>query len=324
MKWFYALAGQQQGPVDDAQLDALLAAGTITLETLVWREGLANWQPLRQARAAVTGAASPIPPASPGPVPPVTVSLGAGLPPGDSSAPFDPATFLAGVRERDYQIDVGGLVGRAWELVKANLGICIGVVALVYVCLIAASVIPCVGTVLQLAVQGPLMGGLYWFFLKLIRREGATVNDAFAGFSRGYLQLFLAALVPSLLAGLCMLPGFAMIFAGAAMKMNISPIIIGIAFFIGLIPAVYISVCWVFTIPLVMDKQIGFWEAMELSRKVVTLRWGNYFVLLLVCGLITFVGLLALCVGILVAAPVAIAALAYAYDEIFGHGSKPS
>ena len=50
MNWYYASNGQQLGPVDDAQLDALVAAGTVTPDSLVWREGMANWQPLGQAR----------------------------------------------------------------------------------------------------------------------------------------------------------------------------------------------------------------------------------------------------------------------------------
>ncbi|HEU0008219.1 MAG TPA: DUF4339 domain-containing protein, partial [Verrucomicrobiae bacterium] len=73
MNWFYALGGQQQGPVDDGQLDALAAAGTITPDTLVWREGLANWQPLRQARPA-SGAAPPVA------APPVAAPAGAAQP----------------------------------------------------------------------------------------------------------------------------------------------------------------------------------------------------------------------------------------------------
>jgi uncharacterized RDD family membrane protein YckC len=53
MNWYYADgAGKQAGPVDDATLDALAAGGGINAETLVWREGMSNWQPLREARAA--------------------------------------------------------------------------------------------------------------------------------------------------------------------------------------------------------------------------------------------------------------------------------
>jgi len=50
MNWYYESGGQQQGPVADSELDRLLAEGRITLDTLVWREGMAGWTPLRTAR----------------------------------------------------------------------------------------------------------------------------------------------------------------------------------------------------------------------------------------------------------------------------------
>jgi uncharacterized RDD family membrane protein YckC len=57
MKWYYADAGRQVGPVEDAQLDELLQSGAVRDDTLVWREGMANWQPHSAAR----GPAKPIP-----------------------------------------------------------------------------------------------------------------------------------------------------------------------------------------------------------------------------------------------------------------------
>ena len=45
MQWFYSANGQQQGPVSQSVLESLAQAGTITAETLVWREGMANWAP---------------------------------------------------------------------------------------------------------------------------------------------------------------------------------------------------------------------------------------------------------------------------------------
>ena len=57
MKWYYADAGRQVGPVEDAQLDELLRSGAVRDDTLVWREGMANWQP----HSAVRGPAKPIP-----------------------------------------------------------------------------------------------------------------------------------------------------------------------------------------------------------------------------------------------------------------------
>src|SRR5262245_45858506 len=50
MPWFYAKSGQQAGPIDDLELERLIREGTIGSATLVWREGMANWQALAQLR----------------------------------------------------------------------------------------------------------------------------------------------------------------------------------------------------------------------------------------------------------------------------------
>lgn len=53
MKWYYADAGRQVGPVEDAQLDDLVRSGAVRDDTLVWREGMASWQPHSAARGPV-------------------------------------------------------------------------------------------------------------------------------------------------------------------------------------------------------------------------------------------------------------------------------
>lgn len=50
MNWFYESGGKQNGPISEAELDSLIRAGTVTPRTLVWREGMADWQPLGEAR----------------------------------------------------------------------------------------------------------------------------------------------------------------------------------------------------------------------------------------------------------------------------------
>jgi hypothetical protein len=42
--WFFASQGQQQGPYPEAQLHDLIAKGIVTAATLVWSEGMADWQ----------------------------------------------------------------------------------------------------------------------------------------------------------------------------------------------------------------------------------------------------------------------------------------
>lgn len=50
MTWYYEQAGEQRGPVSDSDLENLFKAGTIQPETLVWREGMANWAPYSQVK----------------------------------------------------------------------------------------------------------------------------------------------------------------------------------------------------------------------------------------------------------------------------------
>jgi uncharacterized RDD family membrane protein YckC len=61
MTWYYVAGGQQAGPVSEADFEALIQTGQIQAETLVWKEGMANWQPLREVR---TAAVAPITPGS--------------------------------------------------------------------------------------------------------------------------------------------------------------------------------------------------------------------------------------------------------------------
>jgi uncharacterized RDD family membrane protein YckC len=60
MQWYYAVGDQRIGPVSEAQFEALVLDGTIRADTLVWKSGMANWQPY----AAVQGAVPPPPPVS--------------------------------------------------------------------------------------------------------------------------------------------------------------------------------------------------------------------------------------------------------------------
>lgn len=52
MDWFYADAGKQIGPIDDATFQGLVTTGIIRDETLVWSSGMANWQPYQTIRPA--------------------------------------------------------------------------------------------------------------------------------------------------------------------------------------------------------------------------------------------------------------------------------
>jgi hypothetical protein len=62
--WFFAAQGQQQGPYPEAQLRGFIADGKVTAETLVWTEGMANWQKAGEIPGLLAGVVDP--PAVPG------------------------------------------------------------------------------------------------------------------------------------------------------------------------------------------------------------------------------------------------------------------
>ena len=45
MSWYYVDAGRQIGPVEEPALDDLVRAGVVRDDTMIWREGMADWQP---------------------------------------------------------------------------------------------------------------------------------------------------------------------------------------------------------------------------------------------------------------------------------------
>ena len=198
---------------------------------------------------------------------------------------------------RDYQINIGHCLSRSWTLIKANFWLLVG--ASFLGTLIAAGCgIPCIGPIIGLVIGGPMMGGLYALYLKQLRGQPSSLSDAFVGFSTLFVPLMLAHIVSGLLTGLGVL--------------------------LCVVPGIYLGVAWLFTLPLVTDKHLDFWPAMELSRKVIHQHWWKLFGLVLVAGLVSIAGVLACVVGIFVTIPVAFGAIAYAYEDIFGTQSTPT
>jgi len=85
-----------------------------------------------------------------------------------------------------------------------------------------------------------------------------------------------------------------------------------------IIPGIYVAVCWMFAVPAVMDQKLAFWDGMELSRKTVSPKWFQFFLLMLVSGLVAVAGVLACGVGLVVTIPLSIGMIAYAYEDTFG------
>jgi uncharacterized membrane protein len=95
----------------------------------------------------------------------------------------------------------------------------------------------------------------------------------------------------------------------------LSPLVLG-GICLGSLVLIYLSISWVFTFPLVIDKGLGPWTAMEVSRRVVSRQWFSVFFVLLLGVILTMLGLIALIIGVFVTLPLMLGAVLYAYEDL--------
>lgn len=177
---------------------------------------------------------------------------------------------------------VWSFVGQAWHLVKPywlELGLMFFIQA-------AIGSVPYVGGVVQFVIGGAILIGIWRAIHGLIDGRPPQVGMMFGGFDR-LGEAFLATLV-----------------GGVAIALGL------VAF---VVPGVILSLMWLFSLNILAERNIGFWEAF---RRSAELTRGYRWQLLLLClanALVILLGLCALCVGVFVAEAVAFTALALAY-----------
>jgi hypothetical protein len=243
---------------------------------------------------------------------------------GRRTLPVNPDELIAEIEARGYEVDIGNCISRGWALFKANFGVCVGATFLVMLCNQAAGfvagLIPIVGIFISLAVQGPLMGGLYNFFIKLIRGESPGVGEAFAGLSKGFWRMAGSFLLMCLMVYLWFVPPvvYAIVMNGSSSQFG--PIF-WILVLVGLVGAAYFGVAFIFGLALAADLELGPWDSLRVSRRVVSRRWFSVFGLVFVAGLLSALGIFGCIIGIIFTMPIFYVVTLQAYEDIFGAGS---
>lgn len=175
----------------------------------------------------------------------------------------------------------GRWIGQGWEAVKSDLGIFI-----VMTILMAA-----IGGAIPFLLQGALTGGFQAAFKRKFRGQKAELGDLFLGFQQ---------IVPTLAAHLVIL------------------IFVFLGFLFLIIPGIVLAVMYSFTYLFIVDKRLGFWEAMQASHAVVRQDYFGYTLFLLALLLLNVAGAMCLLVGLLVTIPISMGAIAAAYDQAVG------
>lgn len=185
-------------------------------------------------------------------------------------------------------------------------------------------------------VNGPLLGGIFYIFIQRMRNRPANLGEIFIGFQKNFSQLVLGNLVVGFLTSLCLIPAQAVYLsktlpileqlpnAAPTDAQQMMPQLLHA--FLGafpvlavcLIPMTYLAVNWQFTLPLIVDKEMHFWDAMKASWKKVHFHWWHVFGFVVIIGLINLGGIAVCCVGVIFTAPMTVTATMCVYETIFG------
>lgn len=134
---------------------------------------------------------------------------------------------------------------KGWGLFSSNFSLVLGATTVVWLIGTFSQFTP-LGFVYWI-LRGVLFGGLYWLVLKRLRGEDASLRDVFSGFGPGFQHLMVAGMLTAMLSWL--------------------------ALFACVVPGIYLFICWLFSVPLVADKHLAYWPAMETSRRRVREVW---------------------------------------------------
>jgi uncharacterized membrane protein len=317
----YKIIGADQkeyGPITADLIRQWIAEGRVNANTQVRAEGATEWQPLSA-------------------FPEFAASLGISStpPPFSSGAPATASTPIEEILGRDYTLDIGACISSAWNLMTNNFGVLFAGVLIYFGIEFAMALlgaIPFIGPLFSIAnfvVVGALEGGLFFLLLQVIRRRPASAGDVFEGFRTCFAQLFLGKLVTGLLVGLCMIPAvivaLVVLLPSTMHHRQVTPaqilLVVGVGL-VCLIPAMVLQTNWIFTLPLIIDKKMSFWPAMQASWKMVGKHWWQVFGLVILVALVNVLGFALCCVGLLFTIPVGLGALMYAYETIFSAPSR--
>lgn len=108
---------------------------------------------------------------------------------------------------------------------------------------------------------------------------------------------------------------------GGIVSISLCSILMMILIVIGLVllilPGIYLAVSYMFALPLVYDKKLGVWDALETSRKTVTANWFSYFFLFLLMSIIMVISAIPLFIGLIWTVPMSYTMYGRLYHKAF-------
>lgn len=267
MQWYYAVNGQQSGPIEQDDLTDLVKEGKLKPDDLVWNSTMGK----QWAKAS----------AIPG--------LFAGHQEGTTPAADTPPRLIDWTGSTQSQTPNRDLMASARDCLAGNWGLGVVTVIIFFAIQIVLGIIPVIGGVISFAISGALSLGWMMFFMGIARQESVTPGTIFQGFSR-FGTAFLAALLMGLLVFAWMLPGLVLVIIAAVLGakntfQSASPspamllALIPLAFLV-IIPAILAQLRYSMTYFTVADDpEVGAIDAIRRSKQMMDGNKWKFFCL---------------------------------------------
>ena len=223
----------------------------------------------------------------------------------EPNRPFEGNGSLENGIAGNYDFTIGDMISKAWAKTQGNKGTVwlsllfytLASIAIAVVALILAFV-PILGAILspllQFIVLTPVMAGLYMIGVKIAANQatsGASIFDYYKNLWPLLVTLFLMT------------------------------VMVVIGFILLILPGIYLAVGYAMALPLVVEKNLSPWAAMEASRKAISKHWFKIFGLYIVLTIILWISAIPLGIGLIWTLPLALILYGVLYTTMFGYGN---
>lgn len=216
-------------------------------------------------------------------------------------------------------ISIGECLGKGWEGFQRHPGTAIGGFFLYMLISVVGQSIPFLNIAFLIFISAPLAGGVVILFLRLAKDASPAVGDIFDGFHKygkfmgAFWLLYaivLACAIPALIGVGIAVYAARQLGDGAAAAIGVT------GGLVSLVIVIVVAIRWVFVFFLLGDEEnLGVIDAFKKSSEL-TRGWRvKLFLTLFVMGLISFLGILLLIVGMFVTGPIVGIGVAWLYVE---------
>jgi len=234
-----------------------------------------------------------------------------------------------------YEFKMGKYFSDGWDLFKKGAGNYIGFTIVFFLMVMMLVFIPFVNMIVT-AIEYVLIAGIFIYTRNLTKGKGEFANF-FEGFKDFvpillFTLTLLALMIPAIMIFFFYLvpegfinemmngysdPEYIVEEFMAMFEGNVGSIIF--LYLVIMLYIMYLYISYSFTLLNIVDRKMKFWDAMELSRKVVAKNFLSFFVMYLIMVLLIPLAVIATCgLGFLVAFPYTYTVIFAAYDDIMG------